>query len=129
MTYKSKKFYCKFFNNSDPEKTDIEVVSSRPDESEAVRPFDTFKNDICMADTSEDDKHLVTYDEYQHVHDYILVRDRTRRMIRSLRRYGYLELIASLVAASKVLENKPSSVLCALASKEKTQWLNTMNGR
>jgi len=44
------------------------------------------------------------------------------------KRYGYAKLIAySLLVASQVLKDEPSSASSALASKTKTQWLDTMN--
>jgi len=56
-----------------------------------------------------------------YAHDYMIVKDKTRRTIRALDRYEYVKLIAySLVTTSKVLEDEPSSVSFALASKEKT---------
>jgi len=56
----------------------------------------------------------------------MLARDRTR--IRAPKRYEYEELIAySLVVASEVLEDETSIVSFALASKEKTQWLDATN--
>jgi len=58
----------------------------------------------------------------------MLVRDRTGRMIRTLVKYGYVELIAySLVVASEMLDNELFSVSSTLASKQMTQCLDSMN--
>jgi len=43
---------------------------------------------------SKDDRHFATSDEDQHVDDYRLVRDRTRKTIKTLEMYGYSEFIA-----------------------------------
>ena len=58
----------------------------------------------------------------------MLARDRTRREIKSPKRYGYVDLIRfALVAASEVLKEEPKSFKVVLASKEKEKWLSAMN--
>ena len=58
----------------------------------------------------------------------MLAQDRTRREIKSPKRYGYVDLIRfALVAASEVLKEEPKSFKVVLASKEKEKWLNAMN--
>jgi len=57
----------------------------------------------------------------------MIARDRIRRIIRALKRYGYTKLIAYFVmVASEVLDDELSSVSYALATKENTQWLYVM---
>lgn len=48
----------------------------------------------------------------------MLARDKTRREIKPPNRYGY----ENLIAASEVLEDEPTSVKTALASKENEKW-------
>lgn len=53
----------------------------------------------------------------------MLARDRIGREIKPPDRYGYADLIAiALIVASEVLEDEPTSVKVALASKEKDKW-------
>jgi len=100
-------------------KLDIEVESSR------VEIYGLQQNDEL--DNLAYDRQEVSNEE-KHVDDYNIVRDRTRRMIRALPRYKYTEVIAYLlVTASEVLKNELSSVSFSLTSKQKIQWLDSMN--
>lgn len=59
---------------------------------------------------------------------FLFFKYRTKKTIRALESHGYPELIRySLVIASEVLEDEHFSLSFELASKEKAQWLYTMN--
>jgi len=94
-----------------------------------MRLFDTSKDDKHLVNVFEDYTRFVMSDEEHCANDdYKITRDKIRKMIRVLERYGFVELVVySSMAASEVLEDEPSSVSSLLASKEKTKWLNALN--
>ncbi|XP_062080833.1 uncharacterized protein LOC133785629 [Humulus lupulus] len=100
--------------NSELDEFNIEVESNEKSHEDQVGNW--------LQEEEETDEHQQGYDIY------LLARDRTRRKIKPPERYGYADLIAfSLVAASEVLEEEPSSFKAAINNKEKERRLKAMN--
>src|SRR3954465_5682219 len=60
--------------------------------------------------------------------DYLLSRDRSRRVIKAPRSGGYADLTAyALVAASEVLAYEPRDYKEVMRSRNKTEWLKAMD--
>ena len=62
------------------------------------------------------------------VNDYLLERDRTRRVIKPPHRLGYADLIAyAIISVSEVLEEEPRDHKDVMRSINKTEWLKAMD--
>ena len=60
--------------------------------------------------------------------DYLLARDRTRRVIKPPQRFVYADLIAyALISTSEVLEEEPRDHKEVMRSRNKTEWLKVMD--
>ena len=97
--------------SKDVDKANIKVDCNIRYKFETTRLPGTFEHDRRLIDASKDDRHSITFDEEHHVDDYRIARYQTKRTIKISKRYGYVDLISySLVVASEVLEDEPSSV-------------------
>src|SRR3954465_3159116 len=60
--------------------------------------------------------------------DYLLSRDRSRRVIKPPQRLGYADLIAyALISASEVLDEEPRDYKEVMRSRNKAEWVKVMN--
>ena len=62
------------------------------------------------------------------IDDYLLARDRSRRVIKPPQRLGYADLIAyALISTSEVPDEEPRDYKKVMRSRNKTEWLKVMD--
>ncbi|CAL5191740.1 unnamed protein product [Lathyrus oleraceus] len=85
-----------------------------------LRILDQVEEEAQDAEDTEEDEETVD--------DYMLARDRPRRVVKPPQRLGYADLIAyALISASEVLDEEPINYKEVMRSRNKTEWLKVMD--
>lgn len=86
-------------------------------------------NDVELHNPYEVEEQAQADDEDEETdNDYLLIRDRSRRVIKLPLRLGYADLITyALISSSEVLDEEPIDYKEVMTSRDKTGWLKAMD--